>query len=208
LGEVPEHWAIWKVSHFSKVGNGSTPDRDKIEYWHNGVFPWLNSSYVNLDLIEDGGELVSSIALKECHLPIVPKDSLLIGITGQGKTRGMCGILKFEATINQHIAYVSPNASIYLAHYLRALFASAYEFMRLESDGGGSTKGAITCEQISAMRVPIPPIDEQKAIASYIEKQTGKIDTLQVATEKSIGLLKERRAALISAAVTGQIRVA
>jgi type I restriction enzyme S subunit len=53
----------------------------------------------------------------------------------------------------------------------------------------------------------VPPINEQRAIVEYISKETAKLDALRVATELSIALIKERRSALISAAVTGQIDI-
>lgn len=54
---------------------------------------------------------------------------------------------------------------------------------------------------------PVPPIDEQRAIVSHIATETAKLDSMRSATERTIALLKERRAALISAAVMGQIDV-
>jgi type I restriction enzyme S subunit len=55
--------------------------------------------------------------------------------------------------------------------------------------------------------VCVPPIDEQRAIVAHIAAETAKLDALRAATERTIALLKERRAALIAAAVTGKINV-
>lgn len=55
--------------------------------------------------------------------------------------------------------------------------------------------------------VPLPPEEEQEAIVAFINRQTAKLGALRAATERTISLLKERRAALIAAAVTGQIEV-
>ena len=55
--------------------------------------------------------------------------------------------------------------------------------------------------------MPLPPVDEQQQIVEHISTETTKIDRLRIATENSISLLKERRAALIAAAVTGQIAI-
>ena len=54
---------------------------------------------------------------------------------------------------------------------------------------------------------PVPPIDEQRAIVAYINQETAKLDGLKQAAERTIGLLKERRGALITAAVTGKIAI-
>ena len=104
LGKVPDHWTVRRIGGFSTVGNGSTPSRSVSAYWSGGDYPWLNSSSVNHGVITRADQFVTSQALRECHLPRVPANSVLIGITGQGKTRGMTALLRFDATINQHLA--------------------------------------------------------------------------------------------------------
>jgi type I restriction enzyme, S subunit len=65
----------------------------------------------------------------------------------------------------------------------------------------------ISQEHIKNWRLPLPPIDEQRAIVAYIATETAKLDTLRSATERTIALLKERRTALIAAAVTGWLHI-
>ena len=130
-----------------------------------------------------------------------------MGITGQGKTRGMATMLVFEATINQHIAYVKPDESQIDVRYLRRVFDAAYAYLRRESDGGGSTKGAITCEQIANLPIPVPPMDEQLRIVDAIENEVQRIDAMAATVQRAIERLQEYRTALITAAVTGQIDV-
>jgi len=207
LGEIPAHWGIWKLGHLALVGNGSTPNRDSPEYWSEGAIPWLNSSVVNQEEVTAADQFVTAAALRECHLPLVRPGSVLVGITGQGKTRGQAVVLSFEATINQHIAFVTPRADLLDAWFLRWTLFAAYEFLRSISDDAGGTKGALTCEEVAALRVPLPPIAQQRAIVGHIAVVTAKLDAVRRATERTIALLKERRAALIAAAVTGQIDV-
>jgi type I restriction enzyme S subunit len=71
----------------------------------------------------------------------------------------------------------------------------------------GSTHKTIYQPTAAAFRVPVPPIAEQQRIVAYLDDQTYRIDTLIAETERFIELSKERRAALITAAVTGQIDV-
>ncbi len=205
LERVPSHWTLRKLGYVSRIGNGSTPNRDNRDYWEGGHYPWLNSSFANDDQIFAADEFVTHLALDECHLPLVEPNSLLMGITGQGKTRGKCAILRFEATINQHLAYITPDTEAVSVEYLQHVLNSAYDFIRDESDGAGSTKGAITCEQIAQFKVPVPPIAEQRAIVAHIQTETAKIDALKTTTERSLTLLRERRAALIAEAVTGRL---
>lgn len=207
LGDVPAHWDIVPLRYVSKIGNGSTPNRDNPAYWAEAGTPWLNSSVVNQIEVTSSDQFVTPVALEECHLPVVTPPAILVGITGQGRTRGMVSPLKFDATISQHIAYVKPVASVLDVEYLQLFFECAYLRLREESDAAGSTKGAITCDRLSRLKVPIPPIDEQVDIAVQLRANLSKVDSLSDAAISSRGILLERRAALITAAVTGKIDV-
>jgi len=207
LGDVPEHWAAKPVKFFARIGNGSTPNRENPAYWEDGSYPWLNSSVVNRETVTFAEDFVTSAALAECHLPRIRPPAVLVGITGQGRTRGMATTLLMEATINQHVIFVKPNPSVAEVSFVRRVFDTAYSYLRDESDGGGSTKGAITCEQIGALRIPLPPLPEQVAIYTYLDAETAKLDALAAKVESVIERLQEYRTALITAAVTGKIDV-
>lgn len=207
LGEVPGHWEVSPLKFLARVGNGSTPNRDNPHYWAEDGFPWLNSSVVNQSEVTEAERFVTPTALKECHLPIIEPPAVLVGITGQGKTRGMAAPLTFTATVNQHVAYIKPTQDRLGVDFLLRVLEAAYVHLRTESEGVGSTKGAITCEQLGAWRMPIPALREQSEIVSFLDRETAKLDTLMTEARTAITLLQERRTALISAAVTGQIDV-
>lgn len=207
LGDIPVHWNVKPVKIVARIGNGSTPSRDNPLYWEDGDYPWLNSSVVNQEAISGADEFVTALALRECHLPKISPPAVLIGITGQGRTRGMASTLLFEATINQHVAYLKPYSDRADTGFLRRVFDMAYQFLRSESDGGGSTKGAITCEQIANLKIPVPDLPEQAAIAAYVDAETAKLDALVAKVEEAVERLQEYRTALITAAVTGKIDV-
>lgn len=207
FGGVPQHWRVSPIKYLARVGNGSTPNRDNPGYWTTEGFPWLNSSVVNLNEVASSDQFVTEMALDECHLPIIEPPAVLVGITGQGKTRGMATQLLFRATVNQHLAYLKPEERTLTVPFLLRVLEMAYQHLRTESDGAGSTKGAITCEQLGRLIIPLPDIAEQNAIASFLDSEMGKLDTLGLEATSAITLLKERRTALITAAVTGKIDV-
>lgn len=207
FAEVPKHWQVKRIKFIGTVGNGSTPARDDSGYWNEGSFPWLNSSVANQEAVTEAEQFVTPLALKECHLPIIEPPAVLVGITGQGKTRGMATTLMIRATINQHLAYIKPVETECEVRFLRRVFDAAYAYLRNESDGGGSTKGAITCEQIAELPIPLPPLKEQQAIADHIDKVLGRINRIAENATNAIERLTEYRSALITAAVTGQIDV-
>ena len=207
LGEMPAHWEVWKLGHTALIGNGSTPSRSNTAYWSGGTIPWLNSSVVNQYEATRADQFVTETALRKCHLPLVKSGSVLVAITGQGKTRGKAVVLSFDATINQHLAYVSPDPSRLDPWFLRWTLLSAYGFLRSISDDAGGTKGALTCEVLAHIRVPVPPVCEQRAIAASVAIDTEELESLRKVVTRTIALLKERRATLIASAVSGQINV-
>jgi len=196
-----------KLGRHARIGNGSTPRREEQSYWAGGHIPWLNSAVVNQERVTAAEQFVTEEARTKCHLPLVPRGALLVALTGQGKTRGKATILEIEATINQHMAYVVPDSDHWNSEYLLWCLTAAYDELRSISDETGSTKGALTCEDLKRLRVVHVPLDEQRRIAAYLDEQTAKIDNLIAETGNFIELSRERRSALITAAVTGQIDV-
>lgn len=207
LGDIPQHWKVWRISRFARVGNGSTPSRGKPSYWNGGTYPWLNSSQVNRPFIDSADQFVTKAALRECHLPRVPAGSLLVAITGQGKTRGMSAILRVEATINQHIAYITPRLPIASAEFIHLALTAAYHQLRAASEDAGSTKGAITCEDLKRFKIAIPPAAEQAQLVQYIKSVTGDLAVAAARLEREIELLLEFRARLTADVVTGKLDV-
>lgn len=205
LGEIPSHWDIWKLGHIATIGNGSTPSRSNAAYWASGTIPWLNSSVVGQHQVKEATQFVTDVALRECHLPLVKKGSVLVAITGQGKTRGTATVLSLDATINQHLAYISPVSTLVVPWFLRWTLLAAYEHLRSISDDMGGTKGALTCENLANLKVAVPPIEEQHQIVTHIADKICKLDGLLALIKKSTALLKEHRAALISKAVSGKL---
>lgn len=116
----------------------------------------------------------------------------------------MAAILSIEACINQNLAAICTGQSLH-DEYLVLLFQTAYESLR--EDGRGGQQAALNCQLLSAMRIPVPPPDEQNQIIQFIETELLHFRALEEDAVKAVSLLQERRSALISAAVTGKIDV-
>ncbi|MRW91040.1 hypothetical protein GJ699_13675 [Duganella sp. FT80W] len=204
---IPSDWSMVRVGKYARIGNGSTPLKDNARYWEGGTFPWLNSSVVNCDVVDEGSEYVTDVALRACHLPIVEPGSLLVALTGQGKTRGKVTVLRIQATINQHLAYLALDGARFDSNFLFWALTGMYAALRMVSDGQGGTKGALTCDDLSRFEVPMPSLALQREIAKAVSSETTKIDDLISHTNDEILLLKELRAATIADAVLGRIDV-
>lgn len=170
------------------------------------MIPWLNSSKVNDTIITEAEQFITPSALKECHLPIIKPETIVIAITGEGKTREMAAICKIQATINQHLAYIEVNKKIiyplFLLYYLKAMCLN----IRADSSGLGSTKGAITCESIKKYNISLPKLTEQLAIVEFIEDFNKKVDTAISLKEKEIEKLKEYKAVGLETENRGKAR--
>ncbi len=207
LGDIPEHWELWRISRFARVGNGSTPSRAKPAYWNGGTHPWLNSAQVNRGSITSADQFVTPTALRECHLPKVPAGSVLVAITGQGKTRGTSAVLGIEATISQHIAFITPRVSVASPEFIHLALSAAYLQLRASSEDSGSTKGAITCEELKRFKIAIPPTPEQEALLKHVQTETRTLITAIARLEREIELLREYRTRLVADVVTGKLDV-
>lgn len=204
LGEVPVHWKLARLGRYATVENGTTPSRAVMEYWEDGNIPWLASGEVNQRQISEASEFITAVALESTSLRLLPVGTVVVGMIGQGKTRGMSAILRISATINQNLAAICPGPHI-KSGYVLYVFHAMYEWLR--EAGRGGNQAAMNCEMLSALQIPIPALAEQEAIVSFIESKLSKLEALSAQAEGVISLLKERRSALISAAVTGQIDV-
>lgn len=204
LGEVPEHWKITRLAYNAAIENGTTPSRENPDYWVGGEIPWLSSGEVNQYRITEANEFITKKALDECSLRILPRKTIVIGMIGQGKTRGLSASLEIEACINQNLAAIIPGENLE-PDYLLYIFQSVYDYLR--EFGRGGNQAALNCEILSALKVPLPPLEEQLHICGNLEARLKEFGTLTAEAQRAITLLQERRSALISAAVTGKIDV-
>lgn len=204
IGPMPARWSVRSLGDFGRIGNGSTPKKTRPEYWRDGATPWLTSAKVHEGIISSADQYVSEVAVKQCHLPVVPAGSLLVAITGQGKTLGNAALVEFDTTINQHLAYVRFDHGDVNPAYVYQFMRSRYEELQAVGRAGGSTKAALTCAFLRDYRVPCPPLDEQRDIAAAL-----------ATLDRKLTQHRRKRAALdalfqttLHQLMTGEVRVA
>lgn len=112
-----------------------------------------------------------------------------------------------NAVCGYHLALARPKKYLlsggFLAWFLRSHNAKAY----FETEAKGMTRYGIDKSSLKDTPICLPPLDEQIAITSFLDRETARVDALSEKTKRSIELLKEHRSALITAAVTGKIDV-
>ncbi len=203
LGEVPEHWEIPKLLHITtRIGDGlhSTP-----VYQEGTRYYFINgNNLVDGEIIigETAKEVPESEFIK--HQVTLDKTTVLLSING---TIGKVALYNNEPVIlGKSASYMNCCPEVlpsFLVNYLTTSQAKKYYDLEVT----GTTIFNLSLNSIRNMKVPLPPIDEQKGIVQFIAEQYSKYETLIQSSAKQNKLLKERRTALISAAVTGKIDV-
>jgi type I restriction enzyme S subunit len=204
IGPVPESWEVVELGTLAKVGNGSTPKRANGAYWEGGTIPWLNSTKIHDRFITEADQFVTPQAVKECHLPKVAPNSLLIAITGQGKTLGNSAITRIETCINQHLAYALFHSKKIVPDFVLWFMQTRYDYLRSIAHGGGSTKGALTCGFLKTLPIPVPSRAEQEEIVHTFQTLEDK----QAFAVRKQAALQDLFRTLLHQLMTAQIRVA
>jgi len=132
---------------------------------------------VHEGVIREADEYVTHLATTECHLPRVPKGSVVVAITGQGKTLGNSALLALDACVSQHLAYITPSDPAIASDFLLAYLQSRYADLRRAGSAGGSTKAALTCRFLGDFQVPLPSIEDQRMIAAMHRTLDERIKT-------------------------------
>ena len=203
IGPVPESWKVMPLGAIAKIGNGSTPKRSNVGYWEYGNIPWLNSTKIHELFVAEADQFVTPLAVKECHLPRVAPNSLLIAITGQGKTLGNSAIVRFETCINQHLAYAQFHSEKIIPDFVLWFMQTRYDFLRSIAQAGGSTKGALTCGYLKTHLIPIPEKNEQNEIVNIF----GQLENKQKVITRKRAFLQDLFRTLLHKLMTAKIRV-
>ena len=203
LGEVPEHWEVQRLGSSASVLNGATPSTNIEKYW-NGDLLWLTPE----DLGQLQAQRINSSARKitleghaSCGTSIAPANSVALSTRAP---IGHLGILATAGCANQGCKLLVPDASIDTYYLFRILKAARSE---LQSLGQGTTFQELSRARLRNFQLPIPPIEEQTAIACFLEYATNQIERYIRAKEKLIALLEELKRVMIHDAVTGRIDV-
>jgi type I restriction enzyme S subunit len=198
MGNIPNTWSISKTSYvFRSIGSGTTPKSDDPSYY-DGNIPWVTTTELRETYISDTkAKLTQKALLDFSALKLYPSDTLLIAM--YGATVGRLGILTIPATVNQACcAFSKPNKVLTRFFYYWLLHWKPILIML--SAGAGQPN--ISQEDLKSLRFPLPTLEEQCAIVTFLDNETSRIDNLISKKQRQIELLQEKRSVLISRAVT------
>ena len=188
IGEIPQHWLISKGVRALSVRYGYPFESNRFS--NTKGWPLIRIRDVGSKTTESlyDGEFVESARIEN--------GDILVGMDGEYKVARWEG---HTALLNQRVCALE-NSAVLLKDYLLYLMPEA---LRLINElTYGTTVKHLGAKDLNAMSLICPPIDEQRAIADYLDAKTAKIDALVADCEREVGLLREYRKAVISEAVT------
>ncbi len=174
--EFEERWGKEKIGEITDVVTGGTPSTLKKEYW-GGIIRWMNSGELNLKRVYEVENRITDEGLKNSSTKLIPAYCILIGLAGQGKTRGTVAMNMIELCINQSIAAIYPQRQKYVSDFLYHNLDNRYNELRKLSTGEGG-RGGLNLQIIKSLSVFLPPLSEQQKIASFLTTVDKRIELL------------------------------
>ena len=184
----PENWKTVKLGDMCKTCTGGTPSRNHREFF-GGSVPWFKSGELGDSIVTSSEEKITSKGLTNSNAKIFPKGTLLIAL--YGATTGKVGILGIDASTNQAICAIFPNEEID-SKFLFYLLIQHRPSILLERCGAAQPN--ISQDIIRKMEIPLPPLPEQRQIASILTR----CDETIAAARANVGAAKALKMKMIN----------
>ena len=184
-------WEQRKLGQCSVIITGGTPSTRILEYWSPKEIPWMSSGEINKKRISKTDDKISKLGLEQSSARWVKKNSILIALAGQGKTRGTVAINGIDLTTNQSIAAIELD-SVFNTEFVFQNLDSRYDELRKESSGDG-TRGGLNKKIISDLYIPYTEYKEQDSIGDFFKK----LDNLITLHQRKLNKLENLKKAYL-----------
>ncbi|MDZ5810361.1 restriction endonuclease subunit S [Halorubrum sp. AD140] len=176
---IPEDWEVIRLDNDEYVQRtmGGTPDTSVDEYW-GGDIPWMRSGDIHQRYITDVEGRITEEGKSASRAEVIPEHSVLIGLNGQGKTKGTVATNEIQLTANQSVgAYIVNHEQL---DYRYLYFSLDAKYPRLRALAGGGRSG-LNLTLLGQVKIPYPPLPEQRRIAdilSTVDEQIQQTDEI------------------------------
>jgi type I restriction enzyme S subunit len=165
---VPDGWVSEELGRNCIVSSGGTPARGVDAYWVGGTIPWVKTAEVNYRVITETEERITDKGLLGSAAKLLPPDTLLLAMYGQGVTRGRVALLGVEAASNQACAAIQTDGGALLPKFLYHLLRAQYEFIRGRAHGGQQQN--LNLDLVRSLPIAYPAdLDEQRGIVAALD---------------------------------------
>lgn len=207
LGDVPVHWEVIRLKKLvTESMSGPYGASLTKGMYSTAGYRVYGQQQVIPDDFSIGDYYISEEKFEEMRRYAVFPDDVLISVMGTIGQVAVVPVTVEPGIINPRLVRYRCNLQI-KPRYLQQVLMSRQHQEHLLFESKGSTMDGLNMQTLGRVPIPLPPIDEQRQILDYAMDQAGRFDTLTTEAQRAIDLLQERRTALISAAVTGQIDV-
>lgn len=189
-------WIKSTINGVASVSSGGTPSRSQPEYW-DGDIPWVTTTLIDFNTIYSANEYITEAGLNNSSAKIYKKNTILMAMYGQGKTRGQVAKLGGEAAINQACAAITLKKTV-LTEFVFQNLASRYEEIReireISNDGGQKNLSSTLIKDIPFSYPDVKSGEQQKiadclsSIDSVVESQAQKVELLKA---HKVGLMQQ-----------------
>lgn len=201
VGKVPKHWKLTPLKYLCRFNGGGTPSKDNPDYW-NGNVPWVSPKDMNQKRVTTTIDRITETAIAESSTSLVEAGALLMVVrSGILKHSIPVAINDVPVALNQDMKALRFNDRVNV-DYAQHVLSGHQRSLLLEWSKQGATVESIEQEYLSNTYFPTPPIAEQNQISAFLDHETTKIDALIERQQQLIALLREKRQAVISHAVT------
>lgn len=201
LGDVPKHWNLIPLKYLAKFSGGGTPSKDNPAFW-NGNIPWVSPKDMKSRFVDQTIDNVTAKAVQQSSTNLLAEGALLLVVrSGILQHSIPAAINRVPVTLNQDMKALRFNEPMN-AEFAQYFVQGNQQPLLLEWGKQGATVESIEQEYMGSSRTPCPPLTEQTQIAAFLDHETAKIDRLIEKQQGLIALLKEKRQAVISHAVT------
>lgn len=202
LPPLPEGWVWACIGQAFRVSIGATPSRGRPDYW-DGDIPWVSSGEVAFRPIFESRECMTVEGLRNTSTELHPPGTVLLGMIGEGKTRGQAAILKISACNNQNSAAIEVSEAGLSPEYIYRFFEKQYQETRRISSG--NNQPALNKSRVEDIAFPLPPLAEQHRIAAEAERRLSVVDHLASIAERSLVRGERLRQAILRLAFEGRL---
>lgn len=203
LGEIPEHWEVKRLKHIGRAIIGLTFDPANTVTDGSGVLVLRASNVRDQRIVLDDNLYVSMEIPEDLRTRV--GDILICSRSGSRALIGKNALIDSGSAGLSFGAFMTVFRSPHNAFVFYVLNSPLFDYQA--GAFSTSTINQLTVETLNGMEIPLPPEPEQEDIVAWLRRRLSQLDSVVAATERSAALLKERRSALIAAAVTGQIDV-
>ena len=204
LGEIPGHWEVSRLGYAFRLQAGFAFQSESFTYEGVPIVKMSNLKEGQLDL-SSTTKIPDDQCMPEFALEV---GDLVIGMSGSINNFAVVGERDLPCQLNQRAGrFLETGLKATFYPYLRYLVSSVVFMEQMELTASGTAQANISSEEIGHFSIALPSVEEQRAIAAFLDRETACIDALIEKVKKSIALLREYRTSLISAAVTGKIDV-